>query len=224
MAEDNTKTSKTAVAALLLALLAMAIVFSIRRLEDMDYFGDAWKCLAGSTSIVGWTAVGLATGTIILGFFARFTIRRNQLRGRPIAVASILLGFLAFPCLLCEQRQMPYDLYGYDSAAAASTRTLYRATQTFAHDHPEQGFAPALSTLGESGYYVDRVLASGVKDCYRFTYVARNTHGDGLYDAVEIHADPARCNRSSRHHFFVDETGIVRYSNSGPANASSTAL
>jgi hypothetical protein len=71
---------------------------------------------------------------------------------------------------------------------------------------------------------VDPALARGVKTGYRFAYTPHSSKVDGKVDAYEISADAVEPSNQGKRHFFVNETGVIRVSETGPATASSLAL
>jgi type IV pilus assembly protein PilA len=121
-----------------------------------------------------------------------------------------------------------------ESLAASSLRTLDRANVAYAQGHPRLGFAARLSDLargsqdrgrGESlEQMIDPALAAGEKAGYRFTYSSQSTTRDVKRDAYQATADPLVPGRSGRRHFFVDQTGVIRMSDAGPATGTSTVL
>ena len=145
----------------------------------------------------------------------------------------ITFPILVITLVVLTSCERPVSIGAYESAAFSSLRALYRANIAYAKDHPQQGFIRKLSDLsqrtdatehGEAPeWMIDPVLGSGEKAGYRFTYNSQSTKGDGRLDAYQICADPLP-GKPYRHHFFVDETGIFRTSDTGPANATSTIL
>lgn len=143
-----------------------------------------------------------------------------------LAIAGFL--FLAFGPNI-ERRPLP----AYESGAAGSLLTIYRTNAAYAEKHPQQGYALGLTDLGvrssyaeqgESDLVIDDVLASGQKGGYKFTYSSKSTKGDGKLDAFQVTADPLVPGKTGKHHFFVDQTGVIRMSDVGPADSSSEAL
>jgi len=130
-----------------------------------------------------------------------------------------------------------FDRFGparYEACAVASLRVLYRANAAYAHDQLDRGYAGNMAELvrysGGSGVEIpgcaiDSLLARVENNGYKFTYQPRNSsRTDGRWDAYEITADPLRSGRTGRRHFFVDETGVIRWSYNGTANPTSAPL
>ena len=120
------------------------------------------------------------------------------------------------------------------SFAASSLRTICSSNEAYANDHPQQGYAPNLRDLagdpraanGNDPHWVidPALLASGQRYGYKFTYQAQSTKGDGKNDAFQVTADPLVPGKTGNRHFFVDQTGVLRLSKDGPADASSDVL
>jgi len=120
------------------------------------------------------------------------------------------------------------------SLAASCLRTLHSANEAYAEDHPQQGYPKELSDLSDSSsspengkhadWMISPILAGGKTGGYKFTYSSQSTKGDGKLDAYQIFADPLVPGKTGTHYFFVDETGMIRMSDTGPANATSPIL
>lgn len=145
--------------------------------------------------------------------------------GALIIFAFLVLGYVL---VISSVERLPRG--ANDAAAASSLRTLYLADVAYAKNHPLEGYARKLSDLSESPgnpehfWVIDPVLAGGEKSGYKFTYSPQSTKGDSKLDAFQAFADPIVPRKTGRHHFFVDETGVIRMSDTGPANATSLAV
>ena len=121
-----------------------------------------------------------------------------------------------------------------ESAAVVSLRTLYSANIAYAKGHPKDGYPGKLRELSsrsdeseqhnDAEWVVDPFIAGGVKSAYKFTYSPRSSMGDENFDTYEVRADPLEPGKSGKRHFFMNETGVVRVSETGPANATDPAL
>jgi len=118
-----------------------------------------------------------------------------------------------------------------ESSTVGSLRSIYSANAAFVKAHPQGGYAKKLSDLSSrsesSGsaepqpeWTIDSTLATGTKSGYRFNYVP-HTVGLGKTEAYELIANPIG---REKHHFFMDETGVIRASETGPATISSKPL
>ena len=65
--------------------------------------------------------------------------------------------------------------------------------------------------------YIDSILASGSKQGYNFSV-------SGDQDNFNASAVPSKPNVTGSRYFFLDQNGVIRASNDGPADMSSPAL
>ncbi len=79
-----------------------------------------------------------------------------------------------------------------------------------------QSYATSLANLQSSGY-IDNVLSSGSKSGYTFTYA-------GAVDTFSINGDPITPGSTGNRYFFTDESGVIRFSLTGTATATSSAI
>jgi hypothetical protein len=171
--------------------------------------------------------------TVVLGHIAALQIKRRAgADGWRIAKAGLLLGYLGIAALpVVGFLNHPVGVHD-ESSAVASLRTLNISLKAYEEGHPQQGYPPGLVDLSSAiardplpAWWVDRVLAGGLKSGYRFTYIPRSLTGHGRLDSYVISADPVRpSNPYTSRHFFTDETGIIRLRKSEKADAQSEML
>jgi hypothetical protein len=114
------------------------------------------------------------------------------------------------------------------AAAVGSLRTIATANESYRKNY-NVGYAPSLLALGpyvgqptpEAAGLIDSDLASASKKGYLFTYQAGNTQADGTRNTYAVLADP---DDPGDDHFYVDETGVIRRSDQGPAGPNSKAV
>jgi type IV pilus assembly protein PilA len=189
---------------------------------------------------------------IILGHLSLAEIRRSggRLTGRGMAMTGLVLGYLGvsvIPILIIAAIAIPNLLRARiaanEASALGSTRTIITAELTY-DDSYANGFTPSLESLdGASGNedtcdharLIDKVLASGQKNGYSFTYIpegpavmregarARGCTRAGSQE-FELHADPITRGTTGQRSFYADQTGVIRYSTQGPASAASPRL
>jgi type IV pilus assembly protein PilA len=126
-----------------------------------------------------------------------------------IVVAIIaIVAAIAIPNLLNARKA------GNEASAISSLRTLTTVSETYRTRF--QSYATNLSDLQASNY-IDNVMGSGLKSGYTFTYT-------GAADTWSCTADPVAKGSSGDRFFFVDQTGVIRFSSTGTATASSSAI
>jgi type IV pilus assembly protein PilA len=107
-----------------------------------------------------------------------------------------------------------------ESSAVGSLRTLTTAEIAYATACPNIGFTVVLADLGNAltcpggNNQIDNLLQTGSKSGYVIT------PGGGTGNVPEttftFKADPASTSSGTRH-FFVNQTGVIRYNQTAPA-------
>ncbi len=99
-----------------------------------------------------------------------------------------------------------------ENTAAASLRALYSGEVLYHSRFGTYGTLPAMVNL----QYVDDSYVTGVKNGYSFAVQNPNQH------SFEILALPLQAGVTGNWGFFVDETGVIRYTEDGsPPNSNS---
>jgi type IV pilus assembly protein PilA len=189
-----------------------------------------------------WPLTALAA--VILGHLALSEIKKSagRLAGQGMALAGLVLGYigLAFVpvILIIAAIAIPNLLrarMAANEATAVSTLRIYNtAMTTYAAACPDIGYPKELSNLGPGNSnagrcaqadLVEKQLAAQVpiKYGYRFNYLGQRDSG-GLITKYVLAADPIAPGTSGVRHFFTDESGIIRVSTVGGADANSEPL
>jgi type II secretory pathway pseudopilin PulG len=142
-----------------------------------------------------------------------------------VVIAAILLvaAAIAIPNLLHS------NLSANEASAVRSLGTLNSSCASYSMLYG--GYPKSLAELGpgnpaHSGAadLIDFMLASGTKDGYVFTYTAGATGVSGNVLSYSITANPATPGTSGRRRFFTDQSGVIRATTTGTADASSTPV
>lgn len=176
---------------------------------------------------------------IILGHLAKTEIRKSggRLQGGGMALAGLILGYLSAAFIIIVAIAIPNLLRSRmaanEASAVASLRTISLQANLYSAGHGNS-FPPDLSTLAsgvglktESGGATSSIgaaLAAGQKSGYLFTYEASSSRADGVLDTFRVNADPITPGTTGERHFYVDQTGVIRYQNDGPANQNSPPI
>ena len=120
-----------------------------------------------------------------------------------------------------------------EASAASSLRTL-SSMQWHYQTIYQQGFAPSLVVLGPptggdppsptAAGLIDSVLASGIKNGYSFVYQPVVPSGTSQATGYTVNANPLSPGQTGNRYFYLDETSVIRWSRSGPADKSSPPL
>jgi hypothetical protein len=118
-----------------------------------------------------------------------------------------------------------------EASAVGTLRTYNTAMVTYVNACPDVGYPASLENLGPGGKdcahmdLVAPILAAQVpvRNGYHFFYMPSSTGGTARTSYV-LAADPVAPGTTGSRHFFTDETGVIRYSVRGAADARSEPL
>ncbi len=127
-----------------------------------------------------------------------------------IVVAIIaIIAAIAIPSLLNARKA------GNEASAISSLRTLTTVNEQYRTRF--QSYASTLAVLNTEGY-IDNVLSSGTKSGYTFVYTLASVN------TWNCTGDPATPGTTGDRYFFVDQSGVIRFSATGTATATSGAI
>ena len=188
-------------------------------------------------AVAGWFLFSLITSppAILLGYVAGKHFYTNDVpttgkwgtKSTGLVWGSINLtaaiGFLFLFPLSDPFQAMSQN----ESSALGSLRSISVAADGYKSMHPELGFPQNLSDLSSSrgaSWQLDPQIASGEKSGYRFAYFPNSRTKNGRVESYELFADPKIEGTTGRRHFYVDQTGIFRYTTRTRADAQSPEL
>jgi len=145
-----------------------------------------------------------------------------------IVVAIILIiAAIAIPNFLRSR------MAANEAAGVAACKKILTAEVVYSTMYG-RGFSEELSYLGPpagggatsslAAGLLDEVLVTGRKHGYIFNYVPIDTNSDGIYESFTLNADPQSPGITATRYFFIDASGVVRQSRTGPATSASTPL
>ncbi len=116
-----------------------------------------------------------------------------------------------------------------ESSAVHSLRTLASLTAIYSETHPDVGFPADLRSLpvppgNKESERITGVIATGKDRGFTFVYFPRRDSSAGSYQHYRITADPIKQDETGVRHFFIDDSGVVRYELHQPANELSPVL
>jgi len=179
---------------------------------------------------------------IVLGHIALSEIKRSagRLKGQGMAIAGLVLGYgtivfvpilliiaaIAIPNLLRAR------MAANEASAVGALRTYSTAMITYASQCPNVGFPASVQDLGpgngdcNGANLVNTVFATPAmeRSGYRFFYSPGPTDPGSHVVTYTITADPVTENTTGSRHFFVDESGVIRYARDMPATSASPPL
>lgn len=150
------------------------------------------------------------------------TIKR-QVKRIAIGAAGLLVLLLAYGLYLW--RWNPLDTAVPTMPTILAGINLYKQTyKTYPPTLSALGGAPATCATvatAAAACLIDNVLASGEKSGYVVRYKAIDTLQSGRFDAFTLTADPVNGEGPRRHHYFADQTGVIRVETGRHATAAS---
>lgn len=147
-----------------------------------------------------------------------------------IVIAIILLiAAIAIPNLLRAR------IAANEASAVSSMHAITQAQMAYFTTFPSIGFADRIDKLGPpepacvipepaNACLLDPVLARGAKSGYTFTVASTATGSDGVQWGYAGRANPLTLGRTGHRHFYVDETGVVRFRVPEPADSGDTPI
>jgi type IV pilus assembly protein PilA len=202
--------------------------------------GKATASLVCGVLFFFWPATAIAA--VVLGHIALSEIKKSagRLAGHGMAVAGLVLGYvgLAFiPFILiiaaiAIPNLLRSRMAANEASAVGTLRTYNTAMVTYVNACPDIGYPTSLENLGPGGRdcnhldVVDSVLAAQVpvKSGYRFFYMRTGSRNGSTRTSYTLAADPVTPGTSGARHFFTDESGVIRFSERGSADANSSPI
>lgn len=178
---------------------------------------------------------------IVLGHIALSDIKKSagRLKGQGMAITGLVFGYgciLFIPFILiiaaiAIPNLLRAKMAANEASAVGILRTYNSAMVAYASQCPNIGFPESVRNLGpgsgdcQGANLVEYLLAGpGIKNGYQFIYVAGPADVSGRVMSYTINADPITENTTGVRHFFVDESGVIRYWRDAPATANSPPL
>jgi len=162
---------------------------------------------------------------VIFGHLSRASIRRSmgQLKGDGMAMAGLITGYISLFLLpfvagivfVAVPNVFRTKIVANESSVISTLKTIHVSAASYQVEHDE--YPASLQELGQESLVPldSQLAATGVQSGYQFAY--RPTASKKGY---VIHANPVFIHTGQRH-FFMDETGVIRFENdrtAGPAS------
>ena len=146
------------------------------------------------------------------GISKRLKVQGFTLVEIMIVIAIIVvLGALTVPSLMRSR------LNANEAAAIAALKTISSVSVMYRTTYSTYPASIGALYDPNGAQYIDSILASGSKQGYNFSV-------SGDQDNFNASAVPSKANVTGSRYFFLDQNGVIRASNDGPADMSSPAL
>ncbi|HWZ46132.1 MAG TPA: DUF4190 domain-containing protein [Candidatus Saccharimonadales bacterium] len=167
---------------------------------------------------------------VIMGHFSRIRISRShgRLRGRGMALAGLLMGYISIALVagIGVRNMMHTREAGNDSAAEANMRKLSTLIATYRLTY--EVYPPSLAVMGPAAGGSPGADAANLLRAEELSDMASGKRGyvytyQRTHDGYALRADPASF-RSGVRHFYIDQTGSLRFEKKQPAGPNSDTL
>lgn len=129
-----------------------------------------------------------------------------------IAIVGIIAA-LAIPNLI-NARQAAKS-----ASVVSALRLIHSSELSYRQSNDAYG---DLTALGNAGFINDQRLQSGQKAKYTFLVTPDSAAPSARYTATATPSDPSAA--AIWRHYFIDQTGIIRYQGGAPASATSSVI
>ena len=185
---------------------------------------------------------------VILGHLSLSEIRKGagRLKGQGLATAGLVLGYLGIALIpfiliiaaIAIPNLLRAKIAANEASAVGALHSYSYALGSYAAQCPQIGFPSSLANLGhrstttsgarpcDHAGVLDEVLSRNepIRSGYAFHYSTGSRNNLGQATNFTIVAEPIARGTSGMRSFFVDQSGVVRSSSSGSADAGSPPL
>ena len=146
-------------------------------------------------------------------------MRSSRHNGFTLIELMIVIAIIAVIASIAIPNLIEARKGANEAAAIASLRTLHAAEEMYRDQDKDQdgrlNFAVDLDTLRTTNALIDQVLATGTKQGYLYRVVSAN---EFFFEAT---ATPVAPGKSGDRYFYIDDTGVIRFSTTASATSQS---
>ena len=144
---------------------------------------------------------------------------RLRVEGFTLVEIMIVVAIIAMLAAMVYPNFLRAKLQANETTAIESMHVLSTALESFRGVQTPPDYPDDLTELSDSvPPYVDSIVTSGTRQGYSFTYGRVNEA------QFTMNGDPVTVGVTGNRGFYVDETGVIRVSDSGSADETSPPL
>ena len=158
--------------------------------------------------------------------------RRKQQKGFSIIELLIVVTIILIIAAIAIPNLVKNKIQANETAAVETMRTLNESVLLYSNSYA--GFPHSLAEMGPASGgtaatsagadLIDSTLATGVKSGYKFVYAAVAIDPSGNVQSYTITATPVVAGSTGQRSFFTDQSGTIRNTSSGTADAASAPI
>lgn len=200
------------------ALLPVAMLLPVGGAADWT-----WKSILLKVMWLALLLLLLAGGVRWWKYFTRSSMKayfhehggdmKREPGARKLLAKAVGIAFVVLVVAIAVPNLRVSPVATNEASSVGWLHRINTAQAEHARLHPDEGFAPSLARLGPppGDGALDAELAGGRKRNYVFTLTAAPPDSNGRISKYTVTARPRRFHKDGVRSFFIDETGIIRF-------------
>jgi type IV pilus assembly protein PilA len=158
-------------------------------------------------------------------------VRQKNRNGFSLIELLIVVAIILIIAAIAIPNLMRSKIQANEAAAVETLKTLDTSVVMystsyggFPHALADMGPSSGATTTSASADLIDSVLATGVKSGYKYAYAVTSSDPSGNVISYSITASPLTVGVTGQRSFYTDQSGTIRSTSNGTADATSTPI